>query len=50
LGDAAEIAAGTNALFTDGTVIDAVKQNRKGFGLHSDEDLRKAVPDAFHGE
>ncbi|QJE99059.1 metallophosphoesterase [Luteolibacter luteus] len=50
LGDAAEIAAGTNALFNDGTVIDAVKQNRKGFGLHSDEDLRKAVPDAFHGE
>lgn len=50
LTDAAEIAAGTNALFNDGTAIEAVKKNRKGFGLHSDEDLRKAVPGAFQGE
>ena len=47
LTDAAEIAAGTNPLFHDGTAIEAVKKNRKAFGLHSDEDVRKAVPEAF---
>lgn len=50
LTDAAEISAGTNPLFNDGTAIDAVRKNRKALGLHSDDDLRQAVPSAFQGK